>query len=65
MCAVTSQLISVFVFTFADCWFSGVIAHLVSVSPHFSFIMGFIIFACNCDDLLTSHHKDRTTEIVK
>ena len=26
-CAVTAQLICVFVFAYADCWFSGAVAH--------------------------------------
>ena len=29
-CAVTAQLISAFVFTYADCWFSGAAFHFIS-----------------------------------
>ena len=61
-CAVTAQLICVFVFAYANCWFSHAQAHLFSFNLHGVVVMtsssNHIYQKCHSEDTLV-HSRSR------
>ena len=63
-CAVTAQLICVFVFTNADCWFSGMSAHMsyllvgLKIKRALAFGIGLTLLVIRISDILRGRAVD-------